>query len=130
MVLKRDGRPAPFDAGKIRSAVARAGAAGEFGEEVAARLAAQVVKLLTRDLPSIEHIQDLVERALIAGGYVATARAYIVYRESHKRLREDRRAMVDVAASMNEYLERQDWRVNANANQGYSLGGLILNVAG
>jgi ribonucleoside-triphosphate reductase len=38
--------------------------------------------------------------------------------------------MVDVATSVNEYLEQQDWRVNANANQGYSLGGLILNVSG
>src|SRR5512145_1107458 len=131
MVLKRDGRPAAFDAGKIRSAIARAGAAtGEFGEEVAARLAAQAVELLAGKTPSIEQIQDLVERALIAAGYVTTARAYIVYREGHKRLREDRHAMVDVASSMNEYLERQDWRVNANANQGYSLGGLILNVAG
>lgn len=37
---------------------------------------------------------------------------------------------VDVASSINEYLERQDWRVNANANQGYSLGGMILNVSG
>jgi len=37
---------------------------------------------------------------------------------------------VDVASSVNEYLERADWRVNANANQGYSLGGLILNVSG
>ena len=40
------------------------------------------------------------------------------------------RGQVDVAASVNEYLERRDWRVNANANQGYSLGGLILNVSG
>jgi anaerobic ribonucleoside-triphosphate reductase len=135
MVLKRDGRAAAFDAGKIRSAIARAGAAtGEFGEEVAARLAAQVVKVLSHKrpggMPSIEEIQDLVEHILIAADYVTTARAYIVYREQHKRLREDRRAMVDVASSMTEYLERQDWRVNANANQGYSLGGLILNVAG
>ena len=38
--------------------------------------------------------------------------------------------LVDVESSMEEYLERRDWRVNANANQGYSLGGLILNVAG
>jgi ribonucleoside-triphosphate reductase len=131
MVLKRDGRPVPFDAGKIRSALARAGAAtGEFGPEAAARLAAHVASSLAGELPSVEEIQDAVERALIDAGYVATARAYIVYRESHKRLRDDRRAMVDVAASMTEYLERQDWRVNANANQGYSLGGLILNVAG
>ena len=138
-VRKRDGSTAPFDAAKIRSAIARAGAAtGEFGDEAAARLAAQVVRVLAHrqagspraDTPSIEQIQDTVEQILVAADYVATARAYIVYREQHKRLREDRRTMVDVASSMNEYLERQDWRVNANANQGYSLGGLILNVAG
>ncbi len=129
--MKRDGRPVPLDAGKIRSAIARAGAAtGELDATAAGRLAEQVVQSLSSRVPTIEEIQDRVERALIAAGYVTTARAYIVYRESHKRLREDRRTMVDVASSMNEYLERQDWRVNANANQGYSLGGLILNVAG
>ncbi|RFA31400.1 ribonucleoside triphosphate reductase [Alkalilimnicola ehrlichii] len=37
---------------------------------------------------------------------------------------------IDVSNTINEYLQRQDWRVNANANQGYSLGGLILNSAG
>lgn len=37
---------------------------------------------------------------------------------------------VDVAATVDEYLDRRDWRVNANANQGYSLGGLILNASG
>ncbi len=131
MVLKRDGRPAAFDARKIRSAIERAGAAsGEFGGEEAGRLTTQVLKGIPSRMPAIEEIQDLVERALIGAGHITTARAYIVYRESHKRLRDDRRAMVDVAASMNEYLERQDWRINANANQGYSLGGLILNVAG
>lgn len=132
-VRKRDGARAAFDAAKIRSAIARAGAAtGEFGDDEAARLAAQAVRVLAHrgGIPSIEQIQDVGEQVLIAADHVRTARAYIVYREQHKRLREDRRAMVDVAASMNEYLQRQDWRVNANANQGYSLGGLILNVAG
>ena len=38
--------------------------------------------------------------------------------------------VVDVASTVNEYLQRADWRVNANANQGYSLGGLILNASG
>lgn len=38
--------------------------------------------------------------------------------------------LIDVESSINEYLDRRDWRVNANANQGYSLGGLILNVSG
>jgi ribonucleoside-triphosphate reductase len=59
-----------------------------------------------------------------------TARAYIVYREKRRQVRRDRETYVDVTSSVNEYLSRVDWRVNANANQGYSLGGLILNISG
>ncbi|MBT4421796.1 MAG: ribonucleoside triphosphate reductase, partial [Candidatus Thioglobus sp.] len=80
--------------------------------------------------PDIEHIQDVVEQALISSNFVKTARAYIAYRQQHKTLRDDKKTLVDVASSINEYLDRADWRVNANANQGYSLGGLILNVSG
>jgi len=134
-VIKRDGRPAPFDAAKIRSAIQRAGqATGEFDDIEAELLASQVVKVLIhkhRDVPpNIENIQDVVEQALISANHFKTARAYIVYREQHKKLRQDRKTVVDVAGTINEYLEQQDWRVNANANQGYSLGGLILNVSG
>jgi len=134
-VIKRDGTLAAFDARKIAGAVARAGAAtAEFGEAEAAALAEQAVKVIAHRFaaatPTIENIQDVAEQVLIAADHLATARAYIVYREQHERLRADRRTVVDVATSMNEYLERQDWRINANANQGYSLGGLILNVAG
>lgn len=134
-VIKRDGQRAEFDAGKIRSALLRAGqATGEFGEAEADLLTAQVAKVLIHSFrnapPDIERIQDVVEQSLIAANHLATARAYIVYRETHKKLRQDRKTVVDVESSINEYLSRQDWRVNANANQGYSLGGLILNVSG
>ena len=134
-VVKRDGQRADFDAGKIRSALLRAGqASGEFGEAEADLLTAQVAKVLVHSFrgspPEIERIQDVVEQSLIAANHLATARAYIVYRETHKKLRQDRKTVVDVETSINEYLSRQDWRVNANANQGYSLGGLILNVSG
>ncbi|MFK5261464.1 hypothetical protein, partial [Lactiplantibacillus plantarum] len=72
----------------------------------------------------------VVEQVLLDAGHTQAARAYIVYREQHRALREDRRTAVDVERSVNEYLHRQDWRIHANANQGYSLGGLILNVSG
>jgi anaerobic ribonucleoside-triphosphate reductase len=134
-VVKRDGSCAVFDADKIRSAIQRAGqATGEFGAVEADQLAAQVSKVLIHrhraEAPQIEKIQDAVEQVLISADHFQTARAYIVYREQHKKLRQDRSTLVDVATSVNEYLEQQDWRVNANANQGYSLGGLILNVSG
>lgn len=134
-VLKRSGALAPFDALKIRSAIERAGAAsGEFSGADAHLLAMQAVKVIAHRfadrIPSIEEIQDVVEQVLISANHFATARAYIVYREQRARLRRDANAVVDVVSSIDEYLERADWRVNANANQGYSLGGLILNVSG
>ncbi|SDG41177.1 ribonucleoside-triphosphate reductase class III catalytic subunit [Pseudomonas benzenivorans] len=131
-LCKRDGSIVAFDLGKIRQAIAAAGqACGEFDAALAGELAEAVLARLL-DLPNVnvEQVQDRVERVLMEAGFYQTARAYIVYRERHGRLRRDRKALVDVAASMNEYLSREDWRVRANANQGYSLGGLILNVSG
>lgn len=134
-ITKRDGSRVAFDLSKIAHAIERAGAAtGEFDSDEASRLAAQVGRVVAHryagSTPPIEAIQDVVEHALVAAGHFATARAYIVYRDRHARLRADRKTLVDVAASIDEYLEQKDWRVNANANQGYSLGGLILNVSG
>ena len=134
-VTKRDGTLAPFDSNKIYNAIKKAGeSTGEFGESESWLLTSQVLKVLkhkfSESLPTIEHIQDIVEQVLISANYFATAKAYILYREQRSRARTDRKVMVDVESSINEYLERLDWRVNANANQGYSNGGLILNVSG
>lgn len=134
-VTKRDGTLAPFDSSKIFNAISKAGQnTGEFGEEESWLLTAQVLKVLkhkfSESLPSIEQIQDVVEQVLISANYFATAKAYILYRDQRNRMRTDKKVMVDVESSINEYLEKLDWRVNANANQGYSNGGLILNVSG
>lgn len=129
---KRNGNAVVFDPSKIERAIAAAGeASGEFSAPHAQELTRRVLARLPEqnDL-DVEQVQDVVERALMEAGHYPTARAYIVYRERHGRLRRERKTLVDVAASMNEYLSREDWRVRANANQGYSLGGLILNVSG
>ncbi len=134
-VRKRNGASMPFDSRKILQAILKAGqATGEFGQQEADAIAGFVTRVLVEQHPSsvasVENIQDIVERQLVERGYFTTARAYIVYREQHRRLRADRECVVDVGTSVNEYLQQLDWRVNANANQGYSLGGLILNVSG
>ena len=134
-VIKRDGERASFEASRIQSAIQRAGkATAEFGDDEALLLTGQVLKVLRhrfpQEPPSIEQIQDVVEQALISANHFATLRAYAVYREQRSRLRQDRKTVVDVTASVNEYLDQSDWRVSANANQGYSLGGLILNLSG
>ena len=133
--IRRDGSIVPFNESRIESAIIRAGrATGEFEGEEARLLTRQVIKVLRHRFPhqppQVEQIQDVVEQTLISANHFATLRAYIVYREQRQKLRQDRKTVVDVAASVNEYLEQSDWRVNANANQGYSLGGLILNVSG
>ncbi len=134
-ILKRNGVKVPFDAEKIVRAVQRAGfETKEFDEDEARHITFKIVKVLkhrfANETPDIEQIQDIVEQELITENYFKTARAYIVYREQHGQLRRDKKNMVDVVSSINEYLDRLDWRVNANANQGYSLGGMILNISG
>ncbi|MGQ5522158.1 ribonucleoside triphosphate reductase [Chitinimonas sp. PSY-7] len=131
-VLKRDGTLAAFDPSKIQQALAAAGrATGEFDPIVAGLLTERMLaSLADQPCPGIETIQNRAEEILVAAGCWRTARAYIVYREQHARLRDLKHTLVDVESAMEEYLDQRDWRVNANANQGYSLGGLILNVAG
>ena len=134
-VIKRDGEKVPFEAKKIFVAIEQAGkATGEFTPERAELIRNEVTLELADTFhgkyPAVETIQDYVESALIKDGYLETARAYIVYREKRRRARSDMQTLVNVETSMNEYLDRLDWRVQANANQGYSLGGLILNVSG
>lgn len=134
-VIKRDGTRASFDESRIQAAILKAGrASGELDGDEAGLLSRQVIKVLRHRFPEtpphVEHIQDVVEQALISANHFATMRAYAVYREQRTKLRQDKKTVVDVSASVNEYLDQSDWRVSANANQGYSLGGLILNVAG
>lgn len=132
-IVLRDGVTiVPFNSARIRSAILRAGqASGEFGAARAQLLTDMVIK----NLPAVteieqEQVQDIVERMLLTYGHIDTARAYITYRSQHTQVRKAGATLIDVTKSVDEYLNREDWRVQANANQGYSLGGLILNVAG
>lgn len=135
-IIKRDGSEVQFEHKRIEEALRKAGeATHEFDFQEASFLTQQVRKVIChrfadQQIPDVESVQDIVEQVLISANFVKTARAYIVYREQHRRLRRDKRTLVDVSSSINEYLDRSDWRVRANANQGYSLGGLILNTSG
>ena len=126
-IKKRDGRTAKFDRKKIEKAIKKAGLeTGEFDAAQAVELTDKVLGVLeTRNqkrLPSVEDIQDIVEDALIDSKFKKTAKAYIIYRDQHKKLREiTSNAHVDL---IDKYLENLDWKVNENSNMGYSLQGL------
>ena len=126
-IKKRDGRTVKFDRKKIEKAIEKAGLeTGEFDAAQAVELTDKVLGVLeTRNqkrLPSVEDIQDIVEDALIGSKFKKTAKAYIIYRDQHKKLREiTSNAHVDL---IDKYLENLDWKVNENSNMGYSLQGL------
>jgi ribonucleoside-triphosphate reductase len=126
-VRKRDGREEAFDATKIVAAIAAAGkATGEFDHDAARRLTARVITVMAHlysdAAPTVEQVQDAVEDVLLASDYKRSAKAYIIYREQHARMREIVSAAdIDL---VEEYLERKDWKVSENSNMAYSLQGL------
>ena len=92
-IRKRDGRLVGFDQSKIAAAIRKAFHATDktLDEGVAEKLAEEVRTLLEVEgdgEPEVEHVQDLVERVLMENGYIATARAYIIYREERSRTRQ------------------------------------------
>jgi anaerobic ribonucleoside-triphosphate reductase len=126
-IRKRDGRSEVFDSNKIVGAILRAGeATGEFAGDEARKLTLKVMSIIhsltdTLDL-SVENVQDIVEEVLLASPYRRTAKAYIIYRDQHARIREMlRKADVDL---IDRYLGKADWRVRENSNMAYSLQGL------
>lgn len=126
-VIKRDGTTENFNPKKIKSAIYKAGqATREFDEQIALKLTFKVVniaqKIFADKNPSVEEIQDIVEEVLITSPYKTSAKAYILYREQHSKIR-------DIISNFNvdlidQYLSKKDWQVNENSNMSYSLQGL------
>ncbi len=132
-IKKRDGRRVAFHTSKIMSAIERAGLeTGEFAEVQAHKLAEKVLARAEKELfvktPSVEQIQDIVEEVLLESRYKKTAKAYIIYRDQHEKIRDIANAeRVDL---IDQYLSKLDWRVNENSNMDYSLQGLNNYIAG
>lgn len=131
-IIKRNGEKARFDAEKIVTAITKAGSAsGEFDATVARRLCTRVLtvahEIFRESVPSVEEIQDIVEEMLIASLYRKTAKAYILYRDQHAKIREiTARANGEL---IDNYLHQRDWRVNENSNMTFSLQGLNNHIS-
>jgi len=132
---KRSGEIVSFDAEKITHALSKAfQAVGREDLSPTPLITDQILSALRSScgdrVVSVEEVQDRVEQTLMQEGYGDVAKAYILYRDQHRKIRHDQQVLVDVENTMTEYLNRSDWRVKANSNQGYSLGGLVLNTSG
>jgi len=129
-VQKRDGTIVPFDRNRIEEAVFKAlTASGEGDGKRAKRISGKVIKILNRrfkkgKIPHVEQIQDIVEEVLILEGLVKTAKAYILYREQRRRIREAIAVSEEAVDRLDQYLEKLDWEVQENANMAFSLQGL------
>lgn len=132
-IQKRNGEIVDFDPAKIKDAIfAAAKAVGGKDEQRAEHLAVMVVDIIKETfgagIPSVEDIQDIVEKILIEEGHAKTAKAYILYRKKREELREVRNLFMDAEKMIEEYINLEDWRVNENANMGFSLQGLNNHI--
>ena len=131
-IVDRQGKIVDFDSERIENAIKKASdATKEFDGNEAKKLTKNVIKILkdyvahkesNLKAPTIEEIQDIVEKVLLSSDYKQTAKSYILYREQHKNMR-------DFVANSNvnmidDYLKQLDWQVNENSNMSYSIQGL------
>lgn len=134
-VRKRDGRLEPFDQNRITEAIWKAAkAVGGRDRKTAEKLSGEVVELLSKrfgddGVPTVEEIQDIVEKVLIENGHARVAKAYILYRKQHQEMRELAQLLGQVEL-VESYIDMEDWRVKENANMIYSLQGLNNYLAG
>lgn len=134
-VVKRDGRLAPFKLEKVSEVIFRAAkAVGGEDRNLANELAIKVYNSLKKEFgkknPTVEQIQDFVEKELIESGHAKTAKAYILYRQKRSELRDSKAFLGKVEDIINGYLLKYDWRVNENSNASYSLSGLQAHISG
>ena len=129
-VQKRDGTIVDFDQTRISDAIFKAvTATGQGDGKKTKRLSDKVVKILNRrfkknEIPPVEQIQDVIEEVLILEGLVKTAKAYILYREQRRKIREAVKVSEESVERIDQYLEKLDWEVQENANMAFSLQGL------
>lgn len=135
-VIKRDGSTVEFNLSKIENAIKKAFDA--VGKEYIDTVIETIALRVTADFSGkvkdghihVEDIQDSVERVLGETGYGDVAKAYILYRENHAKIRDVKGTVLDYKKLVDDYIGNNDWRVKENSTVNYSIGGLILSNSG
>lgn len=134
-VIKRSGEYRPYESFKVCDAIAKG------FESVNHLYDPRVFDLVSvsldeKDIWSVEEIQDVIEKTLFSFEYFDVLKAFMLYRHTRKMQRENEGGLnpqttyVDSSQTIEEYIGKTDWRINANANTSYSNAGLVNNVAG
>ncbi len=133
-IKKRDGSIVAFDQEKIFKAIWKAveavgGQDSETARFITKEVGSIIETIFKNDFPSVENIQDLVEKILIEKGHAKVAKAYIIYREKRAESRQIKTVIDETISLIDNYLKEVDWRVNENSNTSYSLQGLNFHIS-
>lgn len=139
-ITKRDGTTVPFEPDKIKGAITKAfiSVRGSDDEDLIDRLTKAVVRLLKmslKDKPedtiiNVEEVQDAVETILIKYNLPKVAKEYILFRDCHNKIRKTKDVMINAQTLVGDYIDKLDWRVNENANSGYSYASMLNHISG
>ena len=132
-IIKRDGRKVEFNQEKIADAIAKAFVAvgspksRKISEELAHQVATRVCSDETIGVPTVEEVQDMVERVLLDNGYVHTAKSYILYRAERSRVRQMNSRLMRIYDDITFKAARDSdiKRENANINGDTAMGAML-----
>jgi len=135
-IKKRSGELELFELSKIKSAIKRTfdscnrNYQESIIETISIKSVADAETKIKDNVLSVEDIQDSVEKVLMTYGYEDVAKAYILYRKQHERVRNAKDTLLNYKNVIESYIDKSDWRVKENSSIDYSLGGLILGNSG
>jgi anaerobic ribonucleoside-triphosphate reductase len=134
-VIKRSGAYEPFKLYKIEDAIKKGFASVNTTYDDS--VYKEVISVLeSKTTWTVEEIQDTIEKLLFSKKYFDVMRSFMLYRHTRKLQREhleglnDDTTFVNSTQTIEEYINKSDWRINANANTSYSNAGMVNNVAG
>ena len=134
-VIKRNGEYKPLEEYKITEAIRKGfeSVGTDYDETIITNV---LLALNSKEVWSVEEIQDVIEKALFKADFFKVLRSFMVFRHTRKMQRENSNGLTEDTTFVNstqtieEYVSQTDWRINANANTSYSNAGLVNNVAG
>lgn len=135
IIVKRDGSTQKFVPFKIEDAIKKAfqSEAQEYDKNVFSDV---MESIRDKERISVEEVQDIIEKALFGRSHFDVMKSFMLYRHMHKIQREhvlgleEDTTYINSTQTIKEYIDKSDWRINANSNTGYSHAGLVNNTAG
>ncbi|MDD2400287.1 MAG: ribonucleoside triphosphate reductase [Sulfurovum sp.] len=135
IIVKRDGSTQKFVPFKIEDAIKKAfqSEAQEYDKNVFSDV---MDSIRDKERISVEEVQDIIEKALFGRSHFDVMKSFMLYRHMHKIQREhvlgleEDTTYINSTQTIKEYIDKSDWRINANSNTGYSHAGLVNNTAG